>query len=183
MKILNISFTFSFLIVFYTLSIAQSGEQTFKTVCATCHTIGKGKLVGPDLKDVDKRHEEAWMLKWVKSSQTMVKEGDPTAVKLFNDNNKIPMPDQPTFTDDQIKSVLAYIKTTGDAAAVQPANASEVSSVSPSGSQSPSLFSTFSFTEYLLLGLILIMLIIIWVLSRSIKNLSMQLSDNYSGTK
>ncbi len=28
---------------------AVTGEQTFKTKCAACHTVGGGKLVGPDL--------------------------------------------------------------------------------------------------------------------------------------
>ncbi len=28
------------------------GETLFQAKCVACHTIGKGKLVGPDLKDV-----------------------------------------------------------------------------------------------------------------------------------
>ncbi|HEY4797952.1 MAG TPA: cytochrome c [Bacteroidia bacterium] len=181
MKLLLSTISVAFLISIYSVSSAQSGEQIFKTVCATCHTVGKGKLVGPDLKDVDQRHDEAWMLKWVKSSQTMVKEGDPVAVKLFNDNNKIPMPDQPTYNDEQIKSVFAYIKTKGAEVATQPAATAETASATPH--QSSSLFSTFSFTEYLLLGLMVIMLIIIWVLSRTIRNLSMEIADKFSNNK
>ncbi|MFN8257241.1 MAG: c-type cytochrome [Bacteroidales bacterium] len=90
-------------------TVAQkSPVENFK-VCSACHTIGKGKLVGPDLKGVTQRHDEAWLIKFIRSSQTMVKEGDKVAVKLFNDNNKIPMPDNP-LTDDEIKALLKYIE-------------------------------------------------------------------------
>lgn len=30
---------------------AEEGEQIFKQKCAGCHTIGGGRLVGPDLKE------------------------------------------------------------------------------------------------------------------------------------
>src|SRR5580658_6387001 len=87
-------------------SYAQDGGQIFRTNCGTCHTIGKGKLVGPDLKGVQDRHSEEWILKWVKGSEAMVKSGDKDAVKLFTDNNSLPMPDQ-ALADNDIKLILA----------------------------------------------------------------------------
>src|ERR1017187_3927068 len=108
MKIQNLILSFAIAISTITVSFAQDGEQLFKTTCAACHTVGKGKLVGPDLKDVQNRHEKSWILKWVKSSQTLVKAGDEQAVKLFNDNNKIPMPDH-ALNEDQISSILGFI--------------------------------------------------------------------------
>lgn len=89
---------------------AQSGEDNFKTVCAACHTIGKGLLVGPDLKGSHNKHQEKWLIKWIKSSQTMVNEGDKKAVELFNQYNQIPMPDNPQFSDADAKAIIAYIK-------------------------------------------------------------------------
>lgn len=86
-----------------------SGEKLFKGTCTACHSIGKGKIVGPDLIHVSKRYDEKWLISWIKSSQTMVKKNDPIAVKLFNGNNKIIMPDAP-LTDAQVKDILAYIK-------------------------------------------------------------------------
>jgi len=86
----------------------KSPVDNFK-VCAACHTIGKGKLVGPDLKGVTERREEAWLIKFIQSSQTMIKSGDKIAVKLFEENNKIPMPDNP-LTDAEVKELLKYIK-------------------------------------------------------------------------
>ena len=93
-------------------AMAQNGSETealFKTKCAICHTIGKGKLVGPDLANVHDRHTEEWMLKFIKSSQSLIKSGDSTAVALFEANNKTVMPD-PMISEDEIKSILNYIK-------------------------------------------------------------------------
>ncbi len=86
------------------------GEKIFKTTCTACHTIGKGKLVGPDLAGVNARRTPKWLLEFTKSPQALIKKGDPIATKLFNDYNKIQMPD-PNLTEVQIKNVLAFIKS------------------------------------------------------------------------
>ena len=91
-------------------SYAQyEGETIFKKTCIACHTIGSGRLVGPDLKNVFNIRSEEWIIKFVKSSQSMIKRGDPDAVSIFNEYNKLVMLDQ-NLTDDQIKDVILYIK-------------------------------------------------------------------------
>jgi cytochrome c551/c552 len=100
------------LVVLPGLLFAQGGKDLFTQNCAACHSVGKGKLVGPDLRGVETRHPTAWLYKWIKSSQTMVTNGDKVAVKLFADNSSIPMPDQ-ALTSDQVKSILDYIKGEG----------------------------------------------------------------------
>ena len=105
--------SFCFLLLFFTATVSlrsQEGESLFKANCAACHSIGKGKLVGPDLKDVIDRHPEEWLRKWIKSSQTLVQSGDEVAVKLFHDNNDIVMPDQ-TISDAEIQQIVDYFKT------------------------------------------------------------------------
>lgn len=89
-------------------SSAQNGESDFKQVCAACHTIGKGRLVGPDLVGVTERRSEDWLLKFIKSSQSLVKSGDKTADSLFKAFNSVIMPDQ-AMDDAKIKDILAYI--------------------------------------------------------------------------
>jgi cytochrome c2 len=169
----------------FTKSNAQDGGQIFKTNCGACHTVGKGKLVGPDLKGVQDRHTEEWIHKWVKGSQAMVKAGDKDAVKLFNDNSQIPMPDQ-TVSDNDITAILAYIKTGGEpVVAAAPAQSS--SSVQSTGVDNitaatqkvaddekagPSFIASLGFTNYLVLFLIGILLIVIWVLSLAVKTLT-----------
>src|SRR5574340_788671 len=99
-------FTISIFLILSSVSIAQdSGEQLFKSICTACHTIGKGRLVGPDLQGINDKMPQDWLIKFIRSSQTMVKSGDPDAVKIFNEFAKVPMPDN-QFSDDQIKAIL-----------------------------------------------------------------------------
>ncbi len=86
----------------------DEGEALFKQICIACHTINKGKLVGPDLANVHKRRPEEWLIKYVKSSQTVIKSGDPYAVELYEKFNKQLMPDN-TYPDAQALAVIAYI--------------------------------------------------------------------------
>ena len=98
-------------IVLSTFSLkAQNGSELFKAHCTACHTVGGGKMVGPDLKGISELRSEEWLLKWIKSSRSMIDSGDPDAVQVFHDNNDIPMPDQ-NLSDPEVKAVLAYINT------------------------------------------------------------------------
>lgn len=186
MKSQNLILSLAITISAVTVSFSQDGEQLFKTNCASCHTVGKGKLVGPDLQDVQNRHEKAWILKWVKSSQTLVKAGDAQAVKLFNDNNKIPMPDH-ALSEDQISSILGFIVSrsadiaSGKVTEQVSASAPVISSDSKIQNGNP--LNSFNFTEYLLMGLLLMLLIVIWVLSKSIKSMSDQITAKSGADK
>lgn len=102
--------------------VAQNGEATFKQVCGACHSIGKGKLVGPDLKDVHKKRKEEWILKFVKGSQALIKSGDADAKAIFDEFGGMIMPDQ-NLSDADIKAVIAYIgeQSGGAVTATEPA--------------------------------------------------------------
>ncbi|MCP4869907.1 MAG: c-type cytochrome [Proteobacteria bacterium] len=91
---------------------AQDGEKLFKTTCAACHSIGGGRLVGPDLQGVTERRTKEWLHQFIPASQKMVKDGDPTAVELFAEYNNIPMPDQP-LTAVQVDAILGYVQASG----------------------------------------------------------------------
>ena len=183
----KVKFILLFLGVSFTISLAsraQDGEKTFKTTCSACHSIGKGKIVGPDLKDVDKRHDEAWLQKWIKSSQALVKSGDAAAVKLFADNSNVIMPDQ-VLSPEEIKSVIGYIKNKSTEAA-----APKVAVTAPAagaGSDEPrdkgnSLVGTFGFGGYLVVMLSGLFLIVIWVMSLMIKKFSLDLKEERYST-
>ena len=98
------------IIYFSESSYAQyQGETIFNKTCIACHTIGSGRLVGPDLKDISDRRSEEWLISFVKSSQSMIKSGDPNAVAIFNEYNELVMLDQ-NLTDDEVKDVMLYIE-------------------------------------------------------------------------
>lgn len=88
---------------------SSDGDKIFNSTCMVCHTIGGGSMVGPDLKDVHKRRSSDWIKSFVRSSQSMIKKGDDQAVKLFNEYNRMPMPDQ-NLSDSQILGIIEYIK-------------------------------------------------------------------------
>jgi mono/diheme cytochrome c family protein len=86
----------------------EKGEELFQSKgCVACHTIGKGKLTGPDLKGVTERREEEWLKKWLKSPDTMIMT-DPIAKELLKEYF-VPMPNQ-GLTDDDIEALMAYLK-------------------------------------------------------------------------
>lgn len=115
-RFLLLSGLFTFLL-FSHLSFGQTAEAEANfAVCKACHTIGGGKLVGPDLQGVTERREEAWIIKFVQNSQAMVEAGDPVAVQVFEENSKIPMPPN-NLTDEQVKDILLYIENGGKVAA------------------------------------------------------------------
>ena len=104
-----------FLFLGFSVSMyAQTGEDLFKQNCTACHKIGEGKFLGPDLQGVNDRRSKEWLVKFIQSSQTVIKAGDPDAVALFNQFNKIAMPDMP-FTPDQVSGILSYIGSFGPA--------------------------------------------------------------------
>ncbi len=91
-----------------TMAQADDPAQLFQ-ICAACHTIGKGKLIGPDLYNVTQRHDREWLVRFIKNSTEVIQSGDPYAVKLFEEYNKVPMPPS-TYTDAQILAILDYIE-------------------------------------------------------------------------
>jgi len=97
--------------------VKASGETDFNTYCGACHTIGQGRLVGPDLAGVFDRRSQDWLEKFVKSSQSLVKNGDAQAVAVAAEFNNMIMPDA-AISAAQIKDVLTYIKSAGGGAAV-----------------------------------------------------------------
>ncbi len=86
------------------------GEQVFNTTCFACHTIGGGRLVGPDLAGVHEKRTQEWLESFVKSSQSMINAGDAEAVALFEEFSRMPMPDS-VASPEQIRQVLNYIKS------------------------------------------------------------------------
>ena len=100
----------SFVLSSFLTSNAQDGETIYKQNCTACHIFGQ-KLIGPDLIGVNEKRSEEWLISFIKSSQNMIKAGDPEAVAIYEEYNQMMMNDQTHLSDDDIKAVLAYIKS------------------------------------------------------------------------
>ncbi len=98
-------------VAFQTPVVAQSatqGPEIFQTLCSVCHTIGGGRLVGPDLQGVSERRSEEWIIAFVQHSQELVAAGDPDAVAISEEYAGIVMPDQ-QLSNEEIRVVIEYI--------------------------------------------------------------------------
>jgi mono/diheme cytochrome c family protein len=98
-------------------SAAETGEEIFQSVCAACHTIGKGKLIGPDLAGVTSRREENWLHRMIKEPDTLIAENDPIAMQLLREANDVAMPPL-DLSDEEVVAVIAYLKSTEQQGAV-----------------------------------------------------------------
>lgn len=104
---------FIIIFLFPIISISQTAEDEANYAqCKACHTIGGGKLVGPDLKGISDKRDEAWLIKFIQNSSELIESGDADAIKVFEDNFKIPMPAH-DLTDDEVRGILLYIANDG----------------------------------------------------------------------
>lgn len=90
---------------------AESGQEIFLNNCAACHTIGKGKLVGPDLAGVTSRREGSWLERQIKDPEGLIAEKDPIVMQLLKAADNIPMP-KLELSDADVAAVIAYLKST-----------------------------------------------------------------------
>ena len=100
----------------------QDAEAFFKQNCTACHTIGGGKLLGPDLKSITKARDHEWLEKWLQNPQAVIDSGDPIALQLKEQYNGIVMPAVPGMTPQMTESLLNFIAAkSGEASTAKPA--------------------------------------------------------------
>lgn len=91
---------------------AKLGAKVFGAkACMGCHTVGRGRLAGPDLAGLLERRSEEWTRRWLKDPAAML-ENDETAKALLTEYSNVRMPDM-RLTDDEIDQLLHYIVETG----------------------------------------------------------------------
>jgi len=89
---------------------ALRGKAMFDTRCLACHSIGKGTVIGPDLRGVTGRRNDAWITRWLHSPEDMLAKDD--TAKALLARFKVPMPNQ-NLTDDDIRRLIRYFKWAG----------------------------------------------------------------------
>lgn len=114
---------------------ADNGQKLFKQYCTSCHQINN-KLVGPALKGVYEKQSEDWLIKWIRNNAALRASGDKDAIAIWTEYNKNEMPSFLSFKDDDIKSILAYIKVQSEAPANQPGTSAPGTAPAPSSEPS-----------------------------------------------
>lgn len=92
-------------------TINVQGYALFERACSTCHTIGKGDKIGPDLSGVSARRNRDWLLKFISRPDQVRKSGDPIALDLYEKYNRVMMP-YLGLSETDAADVLSYIDRT-----------------------------------------------------------------------
>lgn len=94
------------------------GEQLYRTRCSSCHTLGDSenaglRSLGPDLLGVTSRRDPEWLSRWIKEPDRMLAEGDPLALALLEQYNRVPMPNL-RLSEVDIHALLVYLEEESD---------------------------------------------------------------------
>lgn len=138
---------------------AKVGESIFKANCTSCHAINS-QVIGPALKDVDKRWADKGLLKkFIVASQGVIKSGDKYAADLFQKYNGTVMPNH-NLSDAELDSLLAYIKTEGD----KPAEVAAAPAAGAAAGTDGAMVNNYTIGGLVLL--IVVLLVVMIVLNR-----------------
>jgi len=92
-------------------SSADPGEAVFKQACASCHTVGGGDTVGPDLKGLTAAAGGVELVRaFMTDPAAKIASGDPTIDALVKKFNGLAMP-KPALSPDQVDQVVAYLQS------------------------------------------------------------------------
>ena len=127
----------------------QAGKKLFNANCAACHKLNK-KAVGPALKGVSAKYEREWLYSWIKNSAAMIKDGDPQAVAVWEEYNKVAMNAFPLLSNADIDNILAYTDYTPPAP-VASAVTQQTAATSDSGVNNDLILGALSLVFILLL--------------------------------
>lgn len=89
---------------------AQDTPDYFRQNCTNCHTIGGGRLTGPDLKNVTQRQDRAWLVNFITNPRVVLDSGDPYARKIFEESRNVPMPVPPHISRERAEKLLDLIE-------------------------------------------------------------------------
>jgi mono/diheme cytochrome c family protein/Na+-transporting methylmalonyl-CoA/oxaloacetate decarboxylase gamma subunit len=147
----------------------KAGESLFNGNCKACHSI-ESRLVGPALKDVYDRRDLPWIYAFVKNPAKVIDSGDEYAVNLFKEYSNIMMTGFPTFSDEEIGSIMAYIKDQTDNPVV--------AEVAPTKMEAAPAASPAPYNNAIIIGGIIILLILLVVVVLIISKLRKVLSNS-----
>ena len=66
----------------YDFSGGAPGQVMYQKLCASCHTVGGGDRVGPDLRGVAERRDRAWLTSFIMNPLKVRQQKDPIALAL-----------------------------------------------------------------------------------------------------
>jgi mono/diheme cytochrome c family protein len=89
---------------------AQEAAAYFRQNCVSCHTIGGGRLTGPDLKNVTQRKDRAWLVPFILNPKAVIDGGDASAQQLAQEARGVIMPTVFGLAPPRVESLLDLIE-------------------------------------------------------------------------
>ncbi len=119
-----------------TTTPTEVGQVIFEQKCKSCHSIGGGRIVGPDLKGITERRERDWLIRFIVSPDELIAQGDPLAKQLVEEYG-IPMPNT-GLSPPEAEEILVYIEaqSRGEPSALPPEQDTEQIAPVPIGDAS-----------------------------------------------
>jgi mono/diheme cytochrome c family protein len=149
----------------------KAGEALFNGNCKSCHRV-KQKLVGPALAGVETRVPSIqWVFDWVRNPAKVIASGDPYAVKIYEEYNKSQMTAFTSYTNEQILSILAYVKFEAEKVETPPPG--DNTTANAGGGQGVPA----GYLNAILIGLVVILVLLLIILSLIINALKKYLDQ------
>ena len=109
---------------------ADAGKELFEAKCTSCHTVGGGDGVGPDLKGVGVRRSTDWVLGVITEPDKLTAQKDPTQLELTKKYG-MEMPNLGVNRDDALKIVTFLQAGTEQASTKEGATPAPATAVPP----------------------------------------------------
>jgi mono/diheme cytochrome c family protein len=90
-------------------AVPAAAKDLFVTKCASCHSVGDGPRVGPDLKGVHDRRDAGWIKKMIQTPSKLL-DSDADARKLLAEFKNVRMPDL-GLSDEQTQTLSDLLAT------------------------------------------------------------------------
>lgn len=153
-------------------AVIKAGEDLFNGNCKSCHRV-KQKLVGPALAGVyDRTPSIDWIKGWVRNSAKVIASGDKYGVALYNEYSKSQMTAFTSLKDDQIMSILAYVKAEAD----KPDAPAPTAQVAGNGAAAQSVAPT-GYIDAIFVGMVIILILMVAILALITNALRKYLND------
>lgn len=90
----------------------EPGRILFTKTCASCHTLGRGDRIGPDLAGLLQRRERSWIERYLAEPERVRGSQDPTARALTERYGAVRMPNL-GLSEADIGDILSFLEKRG----------------------------------------------------------------------
>jgi protein SCO1/2 len=87
----------------------RPGAALFRKLCASCHTVGAGDRVGPDLRGVTERRDAGWLTRFITDPAKLRASGDSATTELAARFPGVRMPGL-GLTENDAADLIAYMR-------------------------------------------------------------------------